>query len=306
MIPWTGLGLYGGYRGDCWMKNRIKIFEQFVIPSLIAQTNKNFVIWCAWRYQERSNKIVQDFAEKLSKIEELKFIHTWAGIPFYDDKYEDEIARKRLLEALHGSMGELINSMGECDEVYMTIQPSDDLYYSGMVEETHQYFEKHPEMNVFGYKKGYVMDYVNQRLCDWNPKTTPPFYTIKFSRGTFIEPLKHIEFTGPYKSHEYVKDFLKAEYIDKKGFLVGTHGVNISTVFDHPYTGHEYLGSNIQDILKDFGLKDVKKLKLPFSMGSVIFKRMPYGAKRKLRYWSGEKKWILRPLFALIYNILRA
>src|SRR3990167_4178979 len=296
MIPWTGLGLYGGYRGDRWLRNRIKVFEQFVLPSLLNQTNKDFILWCAWRFEEKRNRIVIDFEKKLSG---LNVVHTYSGCPFWDDKYPDDVARLRLIEAIHGSMGELINVMGECDEVLMTIQPSDDCYYGAMVEETQTFFKENPGIDVFGYKQGYVMDYINRRLAQWNPSTTPPFYTIKFKRETFIDPLTHIKFTGPYRSHEYLKDHMKTRYIDTRGFLVGTHGENISTVFNHPFTGHEYSGDTMLLILADFGLANVGKLEIKTSLRKIIMRRFPHGWQKKFRYWFGEH------MYNKIYEFLR-
>ena len=51
------------------------------------------------------------------------------GFYFYDDKYPDEVARERLIMAIHGSLGELMNIIGEVDYVLTTIQPSDDCYH---------------------------------------------------------------------------------------------------------------------------------------------------------------------------------
>jgi hypothetical protein len=188
----------------------------------------------------------------------------------------------------------------------MTIQPSDDCYHDTAIDDIQWQFNKDSTLQVFGYKSGFVMDYGTTRLKEWNPKTTPPFYTIKFPRETFIDPFKHVKYTGPYKSHEYVKDYLKAKYVDGRGFLVGTHGENISTVFDHPYTGVEYTADAKNDALAHFGLIDVQPLKLPFSLRRRAFNRLPYAVKRKLRFWAGEKKWVLRPLFSAVYNFLRA
>ena len=130
---------------------------------------------------------------------------------------------------------------------------------------------------------------------------------MKFSRETFgvHSPYKHLEHTGPYKSHEYVKDYLKALYLDERGFVVGTHQDNISTVFDHPYAGYEYLGDNVTAIVQQFGL-DGSTFKPPFSVRRVLFNKLPYRVKRKLRFLAGEKKWILRPIFRIVYNFLRA
>lgn len=301
-VPLIGLGLYQGYRGKRWMCSRIKIFKQFVLPSLLNQTNKDFTLWVSVRFEDRHDKIIKEFKELLES--KLKVVFTYAGVCFWDDKYEDNIAYERLVHSIHGSVGDLLNAMGECDTVLMTIQPSDDVYHTNFVQETQDYF-KNNDVQVYGYAQGYVMDYINRRLSEWNPTTTPPFYTIKFDRETFVDPFKHIKYIGPYKSHEYVKNFLKADYADTRGFIVGTHSANISTIFDHPYTGHEYLGDNVDRILNSFGLRYVGKLKISFSLMNIIFRKLPYGIKRKLRYWA-EKKGTLRPIFSIIYNILRA
>lgn len=300
-VPFTGLGLYGGHRGQRWLRNRIKIFKQFVLKSLQSQTDKDFILWVSWRYEDRGDKMIVELEEYIKSLG-IRTIFTYSGVCFWDDKYDDVMARQRLLEAVHGSMGEVINVIGDCENVLMTIQPSDDCYRSIAVGEIKQVFEHDKSLQVFGYKSGYVMDYMSQKLCEWNPKTTPPFYTIKFPRETFIDPLKHLLYTGPYKSHEFVKDYLKALYVDSRGFLVGTHGFNISTVFDHPYAGREC----DLELLSFFGLSGVEKLVLPLSIRNIIFRKLPYGVKRKLRYWAGEKVWILRPLFSVIYNYLRA
>ena len=182
----------------------------------------------------------------------------------------------------------------------MTIQPSDDVYHSGMVEEVQSFFREEKDVHVFGYRKGYVMDYVNRRLAEWNPKTTPPFYTIRFPRETFMDPLKHVDYTGPYKSHEYVKDFLRSEYVEHRGFLVGTHGENISTIFNHPYAGHEFLGDNVDRTLSAFGLQGVPNLKIRTSLRKAFMRSLPHGWQRKLRYWLGER------FYAHVYNWFRS
>lgn len=299
-MPMTGLGLYNGHRGNRWLKNRIKIFKQFVLPSLKAQTNKNFILWISGRREDKNDPLFTEFVQFLKT--QVPTVATYSGVCFWDDKYPDEVAHERLVSALHGAMGEVINAIGECDDVLMTIQPSDDVYRTNFVEEIQWLFAQFKKHDCIGYQAGYVMDYLTGRVKEWNPKTTPPFYTIRFKREVFIDPFQHMKYTGPYKSHEYVKDFVKATYMNSRGFLVGTHSSNISTVFDHPYAGAEV--SRV--ILKEFGLENVENLKLPKSIDTVIFKRLPYSVKRKLRYLAGEKKSIFRPVFSLVYNILRS
>jgi len=283
-VPWTGLGLYGGFRGNRWLKNRIKVFEQFVLRSLKAQTNQNFIVWCSWRYEEKNNTIVQEFVKRM-ETSGLRFIHTYNGVCFWDDKYDDEEARSRLLSSLHGSMGTLFDYVSEADTIYMTIQPSDDCYNIGAVEGIQAMLRGHPTFQAVGFEKGYIMNYTTKEVKEYNPKTNPPFFTIKFDKEVFIDPLKHTAYTGPYQSHEYIGNYLKYGTVDHRGFLVGTHGENISTVFNHPYAG-EIVN---KEILKMFGLENVEPLKISYSLRKRLMKMFPHKVQRKLRYIFGEK-----------------
>ena len=200
-VPFTGLGLYSGWRGSRWLKNRIKIFKQFVVPSLLAQTSKNFTLWISWRHEERTNPLVKELKEYLDTIQEFKTVFTYSGVCFWDDKYPAEVAQARLASAVHGSLADLFEPIGVVDYVLMTIQPSDDCYHRRMVEQIQISFDMMPSVQALGFSKGYVMDYRTQEIREWNPTTIPPFFTIKFPTPIFIEPWKHLNYTGPYKSH---------------------------------------------------------------------------------------------------------
>jgi hypothetical protein len=288
-VPWTGLGLYGGFRGNRWLKNRIKVFKQFVLPSLEVQTNQNFAVWCSWRPEEKSNPYVKElmnYMEAWGDLCNIRVIHTFHGVCFWDDKYTDDQARNRLASAIHGSVGELYNHIGEADTILMTIQPSDDCYNSYAVEEIQNLF-KITDLQAVGYKHGYMMDYIKGEVSEYNPTTNPPFFTIKFPRNIFTDPLAHMEYTGPYKSHEYVGDKLNYFQIPKRGFLVGTHSENISTVYSHPFRGQVVERA----ILREFGLYDTSNLEIRTSIRRAILKRLPWKIQRKIRYWIGERFW---------------
>lgn len=313
--PLLGLGLYGGHRGSRWLSNRIKILKQFVVPSLLNQTNKNFVLWISVRPEDKRDPQIIDLVDYFANISDFKTVFTYSGVVFYDDKYENKEARNRLLTSLHGSIGELLDTIGEVDYVYWTIQPSDDVY-AGYVVDMIQNVLGNEKIDALGFNRGYMMNYLTKEVAEYNPKTNTPFVSIKFPKNVFIDPLKHAEFTSikkseggyevgcPCPSHEYYPNVFGDKYLlnSERNFLVGCHDHNISTVFSHPYRG-EYVS---QDVLNSFGLQNVDKLVLPFSLRAVIFRKLSYGIKRKLRYWASEKRWILRPLFALIYNFLRS
>jgi hypothetical protein len=305
--PFTGLGLYGGSRGKAWLRDRIAIYKQFVVPSLQAQTSQNFTLWLSWRPQDRNVQIIKDLEEYLEVLFPNRVVFTYSGLCFYDDKFSDEEARTRLLTSLHRSLHELINDIGDVKEVAYTIQPSDDCYHSNMVKDVQELFKK-TDFQAIGYKHGYIMNYQTLELKEYNPLTNPPFYTIRFPKEIFIDPFKHAQYTalkhdsGKYKtgtplpSHEYVGDCLKYLQIPFRGFLVGTHGQNISTHFNIPYAGQ----SVPQEVLSSFGLLTVKPIKICYSIRKRIMQKLPHKVQRKLRYIFGEK--IYQNIYKLIHG----
>lgn len=310
-VPFTGLGLYGGFRGERWFRNRLRIFKQFVVPSLKAQTCQDFKLWISFTRDQKGHKLVEELGHFLEAAE-LDYIFTYNGICFYDDKHPVEEAKLILMTNLHNTIGELLDDIGEAEKVYMTIQPSDDCFYKESVWEV-QRFLQNDEIEAVGYKHGYIMNYQTLEISDYNNTTNPPFYTIKFDKEVFIDPLEHCNYTAlkhdvpgyeagtPLPSHEWVKDCLRYKQLDKRGFLVGTHGENISTYYNHPFKGDKVAYRTGFD----FGLESVKRLHLDYSSRKEFFNKLPHGVKRKLRYWGGEKKWILRPIFSIVYNFLR-
>lgn len=257
-VPFTGLGLHNGFRGNKWLQARIEIFKRFVVPSLMSQTKREFVIWLCFRPEEKNNFLVKDLKVFLSKLDGLTSVFTFHGIPIYDDKYPDELARVRLMGSLSNSLPELVNYVGDAEWVYLTCQPSDDLYESGAIQ-TIQSIE--PERKkAMGWKKGYIVDYGTKLIAEYNPETTPPFSTIIFPSKVFLDPVDHFNYIGPYESHEYVPDEFNFSELPGRGFCVGTHGHNISTVFNHPYTGNKIGSEDIHGVWLRFGMWDADPL----------------------------------------------
>ena len=67
-VPFTGLGLKGGYRGDTWLKNRINIFQKFTLVSLLHQSNRDFVLWVQWRPEDELNPLVMQLKKTLNSF----------------------------------------------------------------------------------------------------------------------------------------------------------------------------------------------------------------------------------------------
>lgn len=298
-VPFTGLGKFNGFRGNRWLRNRITVFKYYVIPSLKTQTNKNFIVWVSWRPEEKRNPHVQEL-EKWMKTTGLQFVFTYNGVCFYDDKYPPAEAYNRLANAIHGSVGELYDHIGEADTILMTIQPSDDCYASWAVD----FIQKELKNNLAGgFQKGYICNYGTKEVSNYDPKTNPPFYTIKFAREQFTDPLKHLQYTAmkkdedqyragtPLPSHEYPPNVFGDKYVrwNLRGFLVGCHGENISTYFDHPYKGIGYGEDNGFEVLSQFGVDTAPCLRFRLGWKRWILKKLPHKVRRKVRYWFTER-----------------
>ena len=282
-IPFTGLGLHNGFRGNTWLKNRIKIFNEFVLPSLLAQDN-DFYTWFQWRAEEKTNPIVQAFQETLKGIEGLKPIHTFGGITMWDDKHDDKTASQRLIKSLEISLPELKEIVGDNEYVLLTLQPSDDMYLCDTALRLKETFtallEKDPDTKkAVGYKKGYIINYATKEIAEYNTTewkndgkstfhtdTTPPFFTILFSAEEFLSPVKHYDHIGPYKSHEYIIDYLDYTELEGRGFVVGCHGENISTTYNHRYKGRVLSEDETKEILIKTGTLLSEPLKIKPSM----------------------------------------
>lgn len=263
-VPFTGLGLFQGYRGDTWLKNRIEVFKRFVLPSLLNQTNKDFYLWLSFRPEEESNPIVIDLINHLDKFQLKGTVVTFGGVMFWDDKYPDDIAEQRLRHSLSITLPQLKGMVGGHD-VLMTLQPSDDLYLDEAVE----YIQKVNKSMVF--TKGYIMNYNNLDLAEYNPTTFPPFSTIKFTASQFLDPDMHYTHTQAYKSHEYVP---VEAVIAKRMFIVGTHGENISTTWGHSFTGKMLTGREKDKVLISAGLFDVEPIILKKDFSRRLKKRI--------------------------------
>lgn len=258
-VPFTGLGLYKGFRGDTWLKNRIAVFKRFVVPSLMNQTKREFIVWISWREEEKRNPIVQDFIKSLNMLEGMRFVHTFGGCCFYDDKYPPEIAKNRVMESLMKSLPALREWVpDDTDAVYLTIQPSDDMFLSHAVEQIQS--SEYREKGAVGYTSGYIMRYDTLEMSEYDPKTIPPFFTIMFNPAVFLDPVKHLNHIGPYESHEYIKDVLDFIPLEGRVFVVGTHGENISTSYNHSFRGKVLDGHERERILIKSGLLFVEPL----------------------------------------------
>lgn len=277
-VPFTGLGLRNGYRGDTWLKNRIKVFQHFVLPSLLNQTVRDFTLWIQWRPEEQGNPDILQLEQNLKGLRDFKYVFTYNGLCFEDDKYDRPKSLERLQANLEATLPHLQETVSNHDTVIMTLQPSDDMYLSKMVEETQAIAKgigipQTPQS--CGYREGYMLNMNTLELAeyakhDWKTdetstyttNTIPPFFSVIFPRGVFLDAEAHMKWTGPYRSHEYIADHTKYHTLEGRGFIVGTHGENISTTWTHRYKGRMLEGDEKEKIILQAGLYGVEPIHL--------------------------------------------
>ena len=248
MIPFTGLGLHGGYRGDSWFKYRIGLFKKYTLQSLLNQTNRNFITWIAVRPEERFNPICQEFHKFMMKLKDFPCVFTYGGIPIWDDKYKND----NLLERLEKTLPELKRFLKDEQWVYETCQPSDDVFH---INEMKEIQEKEPKENrTLIHDKGYVFNEETQRLAEWNPLINPPFHTVMFPADVFFDPKKHFDYMKNSINHEDIIRKFDCVKLPDKRYCVVVHGKNISTNWWHPFRGKVFNWEEGKEILKDFGM----------------------------------------------------
>ena len=224
-IPFSGLGLFDGYRGDGWLKYRIELFHKYTLKSLLKQTEQDFLIWLQFRPEEKNNPLI-----KTIKIPH-RHIMTFEGIGIWDDRKENE--GQRLLDRLTKSLPKL--DIGTEDVKLVNIA-SDDMYSEEVIASIkEQPFE---EGTVLTHRLGYIYT-ISDRLAEWNPETHPPFHTIMFSNETFSNPQKHFDFIRRCKSHELIPEIFKEVRMPDRRYMVLVHNANISTNWVHHFRGKE-------------------------------------------------------------------
>ena len=249
MVPFTGLGEFGGYRSDSWFKHRIIIFKQFTLNGLLKQTDQNFTLWCSFRPEERENPICQELYTYLKEVCTFPVVFTYGGLPFWDDKFPND----NLFERLKIMLPQLKETVGDYKWILETIQPSDDTYHKDFVKEVNK--QEPAYKRSFLHSNGYVYDMINKRLAEWRPITNPPFYTIVYPRDVFLDPVKRFKYCKEYRSHESAATAFKSVKLADGQYCVGVHKGNISTSWWHPFRCKEIKGKKAQKILKGFGIE---------------------------------------------------
>jgi len=229
-----------------WLIGRIELFKKYTLPSLLNQTNRNFLHWISFREPgEESNEQVIKLKEYLTNLN-YNFVFTYNGQPYIDDK----IADNRTEDDRFRLSLEKIKDIEDSDWIYFTVLDSDDMFSKDVVDEIQR--EKPAFKKALVYQKGYIYDDTTRKLADWDTES-PPFYTIIYPTEVFVDAIKKREYVDAFKSHEDIIRFLHYKVLSKNKYCVVVHKNNKSTYWEHKYKGQEY--SQKEKILNNFGIK---------------------------------------------------
>jgi len=248
-VPFTGLGLFDGFRGEKWFAERAEIFRNYTLKSLRNQSNKNFILWLSFRPEEEDNPTTYKIESYLKKSG-LDYVLTFDGIMMYDDRGVEH--NKDLKERIGRSMERIRPIVEGSRWVFVTDCGSDDMFSRDAVKEIQM--ERPRPKGATYYLNGYVYNIPTDRLAYWKRTSSHPQYTIIYPTETFLDADKHFKYIEGLESHEYVPLIFDATRLSDNMYCCTTHGYNISTIFDHPLRGDEIIGKEKDKIMKQFGL----------------------------------------------------
>ena len=243
----TGRGI-NPFRGDKWYRERVRIFKKYCLPSLLNQTNKNFIHWICFRPEEEDNPITKQLGEYLDKLE-YNYVFTFHGQPFWDDKKTNIGLAERMQKSIDCVKKYIENKK----YVYFTMIDSDDMFHEDMVDLIQKEgFEPKKALTPI---KGFMLNDDTGQLADWNHPTCPPYYTIIFPYTIFIDAKKQLEYYYPFVSHEDILKVFNCKRMLDDLYCCTVHGINISTHWEHEFRGQEYFyESEKYSILNKFGI----------------------------------------------------
>lgn len=275
-IPFSGVGVGGGFKSQRWFEHRAEIFKNYTLKSLANQSNKNFMLWCSFRPEEEFNPVTNEIAQAIEQTG-LRYVFTFNGLMYWDDKfthqnlktkfrnflkmlwdgyhekdmkplsqiwkYAWEEKNKTLLERLACSIEVLREEMGHgsYEWVYMTRIDSDDMFHKDAVDLIQSAEPAYRKALTMG--NGYMYNTITGQLGEWLPPTNPPFHTIVFPGNVFFSPIMHMAYYGDFRSHEDIPRVFDAEMLDMNKYCVTAHGKDhISTAWDVPLPKRVYQG----------------------------------------------------------------
>ena len=237
-----------GFGGQEWYNKRADLFIKYTLENLKKQTNKDFLLWITFRPQELLNPTTKKIARAVTDSG-LTNIMSFNGTMFTEDKaiWHNQDLQERLAKCLPA----LKESVGDADYIYETNLDSDDMVHKKFSEIVLNY--KPSKEGALYMTKGFVYN-TEGRVADWNNPTSQQNYTIMFPKKIYLNAEKRLKYLKGFNTHEQVPTLFKNATQMPDGLYCSIiHGGNISTVWNHPFRGQEYIYEDQKlEILNNF------------------------------------------------------
>ena len=209
-----------------WIKNRLRIFAEYTLNSIRAQTRQDFIV--IMKCREETFDFTMTEARKIMSIpENVMFLNC------IKKTSENELVK------------EIIAGYKYYYEVRLD---SDDMYKKTYVDMLYKYNPK-DETGALINQEGYIYDIKTGRLAPYH-YTSPPYYTLIYKVEDYLKGFRHD--LGAIGHRNVI--LLKHEILKGNNFLFIIHKENIHSTFELLVS---YRGKEIEDgkeeILKEFG-----------------------------------------------------
>ena len=201
-----------------WIRYRLKIFNNYTLKSLIAQTNQHFTLLFRCR-EETIPFIKKEIGESLPE-----------NILIIGKEHEQKI--KDLIK--------------DYKYLYLVRLDSDDMYINIFMDMLHNYTPK-LETEALMNGNGYVYNHNTKELAIWE-YLSPPFFSLIYEVTDYLKGKRYHLKDG----HSGVK-FLKYEILSGRNYMVVVHEKNNVTTFEYK-ARKELIFDGKSEILKSFGL----------------------------------------------------
>lgn len=191
-----------------WLKDRFNFFMEYTYPSLMNQTNPNFMLWFA----------CGPGLEGLVKQSPLKRCLKAAFT--YGDQHFPTVLNELGLKRLNGAQ-----------HVYVTRLDSDDLYAPDALQLVASYPLKSNAAQALIFQQGYLHDIHSGRWGIYR-KHSSPFHTLIFPTESFtnVDKYKTLFGTG---DHSQVAEKWMWFPLPENKLCVLIHGKNIGSTFEN-------------------------------------------------------------------------
>ena len=210
-----------------WFEFRIGLFKQYTIPSLVNQSEKNFVHWTTMRPSEAENPLAQELVKYIDTVD-YKSLVSFTGQPYLYRKCNNADFDVRLKDCLD-AIKTLYN--GE-KYVYLTVIDSDDIYHKDAIAEIQSHPFRH--RGALYFRQGYLLNTLTMQLGRYTGgMRCPPFWTIQYPAEVFFNVEKYKEYGLTVVHHDIPLKFDATKLTDFR-YAMGVHGTNYATRWNDP------------------------------------------------------------------------